>query len=78
MLIKLSNALISLLLCQPYVWHMAKSSALSVKNMQEYLTPEETVLPKLIKTHKHPPKGEQILILTQRNQAYNLQARIIS
>lgn len=67
MLIKLSNVLISLLLCQPYVWHMAKSGTLSMKNMQEYSTPEDTVLPKLIKTHKHPPKEEQILILKQKN-----------
>lgn len=26
--------------------------------------------PKLIKTHKHPPEGEQILTLKQRKQSY--------
>lgn len=27
--------------CQPYVWHMARSATLNMKNMQEYGKPEE-------------------------------------
>lgn len=56
--------------CQPYVWHMARSATLSMKNMQEYSKPEERLCwPKLIKPHKHPPKGEQILMPEQKNQS---------
>lgn len=61
--------------CQPYVWHMARSAMHSMENMREYSKPEERLCwPKLMKSHKHPPKGEQILILKQRNQSSSLQA----
>lgn len=56
--------------CQPYVWHVSRSASTHMKNMQEYSKPEGRLCwPKLIKTCKYPHKGEQILMLKQKNQS---------
>lgn len=48
---------------------MSRSAMLSMKNMWEYSKSEDRLCwPKLIKTHKQPPKEEQILMLEQKSK----------